>query len=261
MIGAIIGDIAGSRFEFSRTNDEQFELFTPQCDFTDDTICTVAIADAIMNRNNDFRGALLYWCNKYAKPMGGFGGRFLQWLQNPVPYDSMGNGAAMRVSPCAWLHDNMSDVMNAAKAQSEVSHNHPEGIRGAQCVAYAIAFARDNHNVFTPQQIASMSLQHFNYPTTCSISKYKNKFFETMPETLPVAFWAFRSAKNFEHAVRRAVAAGGDADTLGAITGSIAEAYWGVPRSLYFAAMDYLPDDMNSIVEQFYKRINGNIII
>ncbi len=259
MIGAIIGDIAGSRFEFSRTNDEQFELFTPQCDFTDDTICTVAIADAIMNRNNDFVGSLLYWCNRYPHPMGGYGGRFVQWLQNPVPYESMGNGAAMRVSPCAWLHNEMYDVMNDAKAQSEVSHNHPEGIRGAQCVAYAIKIATNIHH--TPQEIASHALRWFGYPDTCDIEQYKNKFFETMPETIPVAFWAFAGASDYESAIRRAIAVGGDADTLGAITGSIAEAYWGVPRSLYFAAMDYLPDDMNSIVEQFYKRINGNIII
>lgn len=256
MIGAIIGDIAGSRFEFNRTNSIDFELFTPQCDFTDDTICTVAIADAIMNRNNDFRGALLYWCNRYTHPMGGYGGRFLQWLQNPVPYDSMGNGAAMRVSPCAWLYDDYTDVMDAARKQSAVSHDHPEGIRGAQCVADAILCARKGGFLTTPKHIAESTLQRFNYETDCDIEQFRNVFYETMPETIPVAFWAFAGASDYESAIRRAIAIGGDADTLGAITGSIAEAYWGVPRALYDAAMDYLPDDMKTIVEQFYKRTN-----
>lgn len=258
MIGAIIGDIAGSRFEFNPTNNEHFELFTPQCDYTDDTICTVAIADAIMNRYNDFRGSLLYWCNKYAKPMGGFGGRFLQWLHNPVPYDSMGNGAAMRVSPCAWLHNDMPDVMNAAKAQSDVSHNHPEGIRGAQCVAYAIKIASNTSH--TPQENAAHALRWFGYNTDIDIEQYRNKFYETMPETIPVVFWAFAGAHDYESTIRRAIAVGADADTVAAIAGSIAEAYWGVPRKLYNGAMDYLPDEMKMIVEQFYKHNHGKII-
>lgn len=256
MIGAIIGDIAGSRFEFNRTNRIDFELFTPQCDFTDDTICTVAIADAIMNRNNDFRGALLYWCNRYANPMGGYGWRFLEWLSNPVPYDSMGNGAAMRVSPCSWLYDDYTDVMDAARKQSAVSHDHPEGIRGAQCVAYAILCARKGGFLTTTKHIAESTLHLFNYETDCDIEQFRNVFYETMPETIPVVFWAFAGSSDYESAIRRAIAIGGDADTLGAITGSIAEAYWGVPRSLYDAAMDYLPDDMKTIVEQFYKKLN-----
>lgn len=256
MIGAIIGDIAGSRFEFNRTNSIDFELFTPQCDFTDDTICTVAIADAIMNRNNDFRGALLYWCNRYAHPMGGYGGHFPEWLSNPVPYNSMGNGSAMRVSPVAWLNDKLSIVDDAAMLQSAVSHDHPEGIRGAQCVARAIFNARMNWRKWNKEQIAEHTLRAFGYETECKISKYKNKFYETMPETIPVVFWAFAGSSDYESAIRRAIAIGGDADTLGAITGSIAEAYWGVPRALYDAAMDYLPDDMKTIVEQFYNKLN-----
>lgn len=260
MIGAIIGDIAGSRFEFNRTNDEQFELFTPECDYTDDTICTVAIADAIMNRNNDFRGSLLYWCNKYAKPMGGFGGRFLQWLSNPVPYNSMGNGAAMRVSPCAWLYDDMNDVLNAAEVQSAVSHNHQEAIRGAKCVAQAIFDARKKRHGWNYEQISENVLLANGYATKCAISKYRNKFYETMPETIPVVFWSFAGAHDYESTIRRAIAVGADADTIAAIAGSIAEAYWGVPRKLYDGAMDYLPDEMKLIVEQFYKHNHGRII-
>lgn len=261
MIGAIIGDIAGSRFEFNPTNDERFELFTPQCDFTDDTICTVAIADAIMNRNNDFVGSLLYWCNRYPHPMGGYGGRFLQWLSNPVPYDSFGNGSAMRVSPVAWLYDDPDDIKRVAAEQSAVSHDHEEGIRGAVCVAEAIHIARLYQRVHDGKWIVSQALQFNGYQTTCDIKQYKNKFYETMPETIPVAFWAFRESHDFESAIRKAIAVGGDADTLGAITGSIAQAYWGVPRALYDAAMDYLPDDMKSIVEQFNSYTHGQNIV
>lgn len=257
MIGAIIGDIAGSRFEFNRTNDENFELFTPQCDFTDDTICTIAIADAIMNRNNDFRGSLVHWCSRYDHPMGGYGGRFVQWLSNPVPYDSMGNGAAMRVSPVAWLNDKLSVVDDAAMLQSAVSHNHPEGIRGAQCVARAIFNARLNWRKWDNKQLSEHTLRAFGYETKCKISKYKNKFYETMPETIPVAFWAFSGSIDFESTIRRAIAVGGDADTLGAIAGSIAGAYYGVPRVLYDRALEYLPDEMIAIVEQFNKYTNG----
>lgn len=261
MIGAIIGDIVGSRFEFQRTNNADFQLFTNQCDFTDDTICTIAIADAIMNRNNDFVGSLVDWCSRYPHPMGGYGGRFATWINNPIPYNSLGNGSAMRVSSVAWLYDCENDIVRIAGDQSAVSHDHEEGMRGAQCVAYAIGLARKANDIFNPEQISTNALQRFRYATVCDIERYKNKFYETMPETIPVAFWAFRGAQDFESAIRRAVAIGGDADTLGAITGSIAQAYFGVPTSLYLQAMEYLPDDMITIVEQFNKYTNGQNII
>lgn len=260
MIGAIIGDIVGSRFEFNRTNDPNFVLFTPQCDFTDDTICTIAIADAIMNRNDNFRDALVYWCSRYNHPMGGYGGRFAQWINNPIPYDSFGNGAAMRVSPVAWLNNNLSMVLDAAWLQSAVSHDHPEGIRGAKAVAYATYMSRMawyNGKPTTMKQIVDDTLRRFEYPPTCDIEWYKNKFFETMPETIDVAFWVLRISSDFESAIRNAIAIGGDADTLGAIVGSIAGAFYGVPRHLYDRALDYLPDDMIAIVEQFNIYTNG----
>ena len=128
MIGAIIGDIVGSRFEFQRTNNADFQLFTNQCDFTDDTICTIAIADAIMNRNNDFVGSLVDWCSRYPHPMGGYGGRFATWINNPIPYNSLGNGSAMRVSSVAWLYDCENDIVRIAGDQSAVSHDHEEAM-------------------------------------------------------------------------------------------------------------------------------------
>lgn len=143
MIGAIIGDIVGSRFEFGAAPQQGFELFTPDCSYTDDTICTIAIADAVLNER-DYQESLLDWCRRYPDPMGGYGRRFYQWINadNPQPTDSFGNGSAMRVSPIGWLFDEWEDVIEEAKKSAIVSHNHPEGIKGAQCIAEAICWLR-----------------------------------------------------------------------------------------------------------------------
>ena len=133
MIGAIIGDIVGSRFEFGAAPQEGFELFTPDCSYTDDTVCTVAIADAVLN-GRSYQESLLDWCRRYPDPMGGYGNRFNRWIhsEHPQPMDSFGNGAAMRVSPIGWLFDEWEDVLEEAKKSAIVSHNHPEGVKGAQ---------------------------------------------------------------------------------------------------------------------------------
>ena len=138
MIGTIIGDIVGSRFEFHNTNSIDFELFTPECSFTDDTICTVAVADALL-RDEDFGKVIHEWCRRYPCPMGGYGGRFAQWVHSdsPQPYNSFGNGSAMRVSPCGYI-SHLDDALRHAEASASCSHNHPEGIRGAVVVAHAI---------------------------------------------------------------------------------------------------------------------------
>ena len=139
MLGAIIGDIVGSRYEFNPTNDYNFEFFSSGCDFTDDTICTIAVADAIL-KNRDYGDSIHEWCRRYPHPMGGYGGRFAGWVFNddPKPYNSFGNGAAMRVSPVAHWFDNELQVLDAAAATAEPTHNHDEGIKGAQTVALAI---------------------------------------------------------------------------------------------------------------------------
>lgn len=135
MIGAIIGDIVGSRFEFNNTNRMDFDLFTPECDYTDDTICTIAIADAILN-GKSYKDCLIEWCRKYPNPKGAYGGSFVHWIHSddPQPYDSFGNGSAMRVSPVAWLFPSREQVLLEARRSAEVSHNHFEGIKGAQCI-------------------------------------------------------------------------------------------------------------------------------
>lgn len=143
MLGAIIGDIVGSRWEFNPTNDYNFELFSDKNGFTDDTICTIAIADAILHYSDDYGKYIHEWCRKYPSPMGGDGGRFAQWVHSdsPHPYGSYGNGSAMRVSPVAWAYHRKDTVLNAAKQTAECTHNHSEGIKGAQTVALAVCKA------------------------------------------------------------------------------------------------------------------------
>ena len=139
MLGAIIGDIVGSRFEFNPTNDYHFVLFGEGCSFTDDTVCTIAIADALL-KGKDFGESLHEWCNRYPHPMGGYGGRFMQWVlsSEPLPYNSFGNGSAMRVSPVAHWFEDKDEMLAAAAATAAPTHNHEEGIKGAQTVALAI---------------------------------------------------------------------------------------------------------------------------
>lgn len=251
MIGAIIGDIIGSRFEFNNTNKLDFDLFGPKCDFTDDTICTVAIADAAMNGDKDYGKKLHEWCNRYRYPMGGYGGSFARWVasDNPQPYNSFGNGSAMRVASIGWLFDTLKEVRIEAEKTALPTHNHPEGIKGAVATAEAIFLARKYGK---KEMLAAMTLY---YPQGVEPMLGQNRFDETCQGTMPVVFGIINKATSFEEAIRYAIAVGGDSDTIGAITGSIAEACWGVPRAYYDEAMDYLPDDMKTIVEQFYKKV------
>ena len=257
MLGAIIGDIVGSRWEFNSTNDYNFEWLSDQNGFTDDTICTVAVADALLN-GRDFGESIHDWCNRYPHPMGGYGGRFALWVrsENPLPYNSFGNGSAMRVSPVAHWFDTLDEVLDAAAATAIPSHNHDEGIKGAQTVVLAI---------FRALQFGSEASQHIKeILTECAeFAKYDinikkenviNKFDETCQGTVPVALWIIGQSTSFEDAVRKAVALGADADTLGAIVGSIAEAIWGIPREMKLQALEYLPSDMKEVVTRFYSR-------
>ena len=267
MLGAIIGDIVGSRFEFAPTNDYNFELFTDECGFTDDSICTVAVADAIL-RDIEFGDSIHDWCRRYPHPMGGYGGKFAQWVRsdNPKPYNSYGNGAAMRVSPVAWAKLNASDMMSMAKQTAECTHNHPEGIKGAQTVALAIHYAIEMC-VSTSQpsaqdvsEILDKCVKFSNYNINIRKEDVINRFDETCQGTVPVALWVIGQSTSFEDAIRRAVSLGADADTLGAIVGSIAEAIWGIPEEIQLKALEYLPGDMKSVVIKFYNRFVRNSI-
>lgn len=256
MLGAIIGDIVGSRFEFNNTNRTDFELFTNECALTDDTICTVAVADAIL-RDKDFGEVLHEWCRRYPNPKGAYGGRFAMWVHsnNPVPYGSFGNGSAMRVSPCGWMHST-DDVVRYARLSAECTHNHPEGIKGAECVARCIEVARKAklHNEGKEAIRAIAQEYGYNVEQTCDEIRRTNSFNETCQITVPQAIVCVLEAKDFEQAIRLAVSIGGDSDTIAAIAGSIAEAYYGIPQNIQDRAWSYLPNEMQRVITQFKQK-------
>ena len=276
MLGAIIGDIAGSKYEFNNTFDYDFEMFGGGCDFTDDTICTVAVADAILN-GRSYQESLLDWCRRYPSPKGAYGGRFAGWIRSldPQPYNSFGNGSAMRVSPVAWLFDDLSQVLEEAEKTALPTHTHPEGIKGAKAVAHAIWYFRkskfseeskDSENEETKglknenakaskdeyETIQGfMSIARSYYEDFDTRVYPKGKFDETCMEAVPLSFYLLSQASSFEDAIRLAISHGGDSDTIGAIVGSIAEARFGIPQEMKEKALSYLPDDMKDIWKQF----------
>ena len=276
MLGAIIGDIAGSKYEFNNTFDYDFEMFGEGCDFTDDTICTVAVADAILN-GRSYQESLLDWCRRYPSPKGAYGGRFAGWIRSldPQPYNSFGNGSAMRVSPVAWLFDDLSQVLEEAEKTALPTHNHPEGIKGAKAVAHAIWYFRksrfseeskDSENEETKglknenakaSKDENETIQGFmsiarSYYEDFDTRVYpKGKFDETCMDAVPLSFYLLSQASSFEDAIRLAISHGGDSDTIGAIVGSIAEARFGIPQEMKEKALSYLPDDMKDIWKQF----------
>lgn len=262
MLGAIIGDIVGSRWEFNPMNNYNFELFSSKNSFTDDTICTVAVADALLHGSDDFGAYIHSWCRRYPHPMGGYGRRFAQWVKsnNPHPYGSYGNGSAMRVSPVAWACSNSDQLLTLAEKSADCTHSHPMGIRGAQAVALAIydcRQARKSGTCSTAEQVKEKGLKrailHFDCPVDIELWKVQNRFDATCEGTVPVAFWIINQSHNFEDAIRRAVSLGADADTLGAIVGSIAESIWVIPEWMRKKALSYLPDEMLQVVRNFRK--------
>lgn len=286
MLGAIIGDFVGSRWEFNPTNDYNFEwlqsfsgLYGPDLsnvhdmesamhpskrkrleanDFTDDTICTVAVADALLH-DRDFGESIHDWCRRYPNPKGGYGGRFAQWVHSddPQPYNSFGNGSAMRVSPVAHWYDNVDEVLDAAAATALPSHNHDEGIKGAQTVALAI-FKALQYGEQAPEHIDEIldeCVQFSGYDINIKKADVINRFDETCQGTVPVALWIIGISDGFEDAVRKAVSLGADADTLGAIVGSIAEAIWGIPEEIKQEILEYLPAEMKEVITLFYEHI------
>ena len=260
MLGAIIGDIVGSRWEFDSTNDYNFEWLSEENGFTDDSICTVAVAEALLHGSDDYGEYIHKWCNRYPHPMGGYGGRFAQWVHsdNPKPYGSFGNGSAMRVSPIGMWFDKREEVLEHARKSAECSHSHPEGIKGAQTVALAI-FRAIQFGLKAPEYIGDIlydCVEFSGYNINIKKEKVVNRFDETCQGTVPVALWIIGESDSFEDAVRKAVSLGADADTLGAIVGSIAEAIWGIPMDLKKEIMFYLPDEMKQVISDFYQEIN-----
>lgn len=265
MLGAIIGDIIGSRWEFNATNDYDFELFSNENNFTDDTICTIAVADALLHGSDDYGTYIHNWCRRYPHPMGGYGGNFAKWVAsvNPQPYGSYGNGSAMRVSPVGMWFDNEEHISSEAEKTAVCTHSHPEGIKGAQAIAQAVYWAvKSFDGPMTQEQmdqeianIVSSLLVDYDYEDL-NYEDHRNRFDETCQGTVPVALDIILKSHSFEDAIRRAVSLGADADTLGAIVGSIAEHIWGIPHNIKDAAMSYLPTEMQHIVREFYKKCN-----
>lgn len=254
MLGAIIGDIAGSRFEFNNYRSTDFDLFGEGCNYTDDTIMTVAVADAILN-NKPIGNTMRDYGRRFPCPMGGYGGRFAQWLRTdkPQPYDSFGNGAAMRVSPCAFIaRNNREYALALAAASAMPTHNHPEGVKGAMATTDAILMA---FGKLPKEDIRERleALYGYDLHHTCAEIRKTNTFNETCQVTVPQAIVAFLESTDFENAIKLAVSIGGDSDTIAAICGGIAEAYYGIPKQLKIKATNMLPVEFRTIINKMYN--------
>ena len=251
MLGAIIGDIVGSRFEFDNARSTDFKLFTSECSFTDDTICTVAVADAILN-GKSYQDSVHEWCRKYPHPMGGYGGSFAAWVRsdNPQPYNSFGNGAAMRVSPIGLYCHTADGVLSEAKKSAEITHDHPEGIKGAQVTAMCVFMSRWG---FTNDDIIEYVVSEYGEIT--KFVPFSNPFNETCMNAVPISVSCVLNSSSFEEAIRNAMIVGGDSDTIGAITGGIAEAMYGIPEDMKEIALSYLPEEMVKVVKEFYSQL------
>ncbi len=250
MIGAVAGDIIGSVYEASPIKTKQFPLFHPCCRFTDDSVLTIAVAQAILT-DGDYRRWIREIGRRY--PQAGYGGTFIRWLQSsdPQPYNSWGNGSAMRVSPVGWAFDSIDAVLLEAARTAEISHNHPEGIKGAQAVALAVFLAgRSRDKELIKKELA----ERFGYDLNRTVETIRPSYaFDISCQgTVPEAVVAFLDADSYEDAVRNAVSLGGDSDTLACITGAIAEAYYGpVDQPILDKVKECLTADLWAIAEQF----------
>lgn len=254
MIGAIAGDVIGSVHEFSATKTKDFPLFDARCFFTDDTVLTVALADALLHER-DYAVTLKRYYRRY--PDAGYGGSFHDWASSEswAPYNSWGNGAAMRVSPAAYVAKSLDEALALAEQSAAVTHNHPEGIRGAQATAAAIFLARAGHKKGDIRQFVESA---FGYSLRQTLDEIRPTyvFNESCQETVPQAITAFLEATDFEDAIRNAVSLGGDADTLACITGSIAEPYFGgVPAEIRESTLLRLDDDLLDVVRAFERQV------
>ena len=265
MFGAILGDIIGSPFEFDRGDKTKvFKLFTEGCGFTDDTVMTVAVGEALLKAGEDADAGMIKaevslkmqeWGRRY--PNAGYGERFRDWLyeEEPKPYGSYGNGSAMRVSAAGWLYSSLEQTREVAAATAGVTHNHSEGIKGAAAVASCIYLAR---NGLGKAEIKDYVKREFSYDLDRTLAQIRPSYchVECCQETVPEAIIAFLEANDFEDAVRNAVSLGGDTDTLAAITGSIAEAFFGISEGLKEECRDRIDDNLEKILKIFDDRIS-----
>lgn len=259
MLGAILGDIIGSPYEFDHNNIKttNFPLFSERSHFTDDTVMTIAVAEGLMNGFGDeakTEAEIITAMQKYGTmyPDAGYGARFSGWLmdEKPKPYHSFGNGSAMRVSAVAWLFNDLATVENYAQISARISHNHIEGIKGAKATAAAIFMARTGSNKSRIKQYIEKQYLYDLSRKLDDIRPYYHHV-ESCQETVPEAITAFLESDGFEDALRKAVSLGGDSDTLAAITGSIAEGYYEIPDELKQKALSLLDDPLLVVVERW----------
>jgi ADP-ribosylglycohydrolase len=252
MLGAIVGDIVGSPYERAGRKGDQFPLFSSASRFTDDTVLTVAVADALLG-DRAYGPAIRRWGRQY--PRAGYGGAFRQWLWTdpPQPYGSFGNGSAMRASPVGWACATIETALAEAEQTALPTHNHPEGVKGAQAVALAVFMARQR---LTKEAVRQELARRFGYDLSRSIDEIRPSysFDVTCQGSVPEALIAFLDANDFEEAIRLAVSLGGDADTQACIAGSVAEAFWGIPRAIAETARGLLTPDLLDVLDRFQAR-------
>lgn len=268
MIGAIIGDIVGSRFEHFNHKSKVFELFTPKNSFTDDTVMTLAVAKAIIETKKqdliekDYYQVLEKLTIKYMQELGrkypyaGYGNMFYQWIMssNPKPYNSFGNGSAMRISPVGFLAQSLEEALKHAEVISSVTHNHPEGIKGAQAVVTCIYLAKRR---YAKDDIRSeINEKYYNINFTLDEIRSTYHFNVTCQGSVPQAIVAFLEGTSFEDTIRNAISIGGDSDTIACIAGAIAECYFGVPEDIKNKALSYLDDDLSRIYQEWLDFIS-----
>ena len=259
MLGAILGDMIGAPYEFDRSpKTKEFPLFSRETEFTDDSVMTVAVAEALLDTlgktDEEIKAALVSsmrrWGRKY--PDAGYGFRFYGWLRtkDPAPYGSYGNGSAMRVSSAGWLFDTLAETRRIARLTAEVTHNHPEGIKGAEATASAIFLARTGSG---KNEIKDYIVREFGYDLsrTCDEIRPTYRHVESCQGTVPEAITAFLEGENFEDVIRTAVSLGGDCDTLTCIACSIGEAFYGIPQEMITECRKRLPKDMRDVLDRF----------
>ncbi len=258
MYGAIIGDIIGSRYEHNNIKVKNFNLYSSDCRFTDDTVMTCALAMASMNYIQDkdkerFKYNCIKWMQLFGRiyPNSGYGGNFINWIfsNNPLPYNSYGNGSAMRVSPVAYVSSSLEEAEDLAEISASVSHNHEEGIKGAKAVASAIFIAR--HKGTKDQIYKYISEKYYDLNFTIDEIRDNYKFDVSCQGSVPQAIKCFLESKDFEDCIRTAVSIGGDSDTIAAISGSIAGAFYEIPEYMIDKANHYLDKHLHKTIVDF----------
>ena len=262
ILGAVAGDIIGSRFEWDNYKAKDFDLITEDCFFTDDSVMTIAIGKALLECNGNYDNLSDKTISNMQKvgrlyQSAGYGGSFYAWLftENPQPYNSWGNGSAMRVSGCAYMAKSLEEAKELSHKVTEVTHNHPEGLKGAEATTIATYMALHGS---TKEEIKQYILDNY-YQIDFTLDDIRDsyQFDESCQGTVPYALQAFFESKDYEDAIRNAISIGGDSDTIGAITGAVAGAYYGIPEVLKDEIYNYLTPQLQSIVDIFDAQIKG----